>query len=521
MSTLPRRQYGLFLTAGLAAIAAVVAGVVLFTSSKASGVELTTAKLVPSDAGLYYAINTDLDSSQWIATFDLAKRMGEEDPEEQIKDGADDVDIAWDDEVAPFLGGNAAVYLHSVDVIEGDMRGAVILKADDAEKAMDVILDRAGEDWEDGTEDGREYHFDEFSGIWLARIDDHIVLAASEESLFEVFAVADGDVASLDQNDEYRQLRDDLSSNFLYFVYVNADAFAEDALDSVARDALEEAGVDELALKPMAFVAGAKKDSFEFQAASVAGPGTVSAMLEAKDSRFADLVPADTSVFAVTRNIAQAWEESVEQARSTIDDAISEDSEYDSLDDALRDAGSEVGLESIQELIDQLTGEAAVAFWFPTGDTEEAEGVFLAEVASEADARDIIGRMSTSDGSRIKGTEQVDGVEMTLFEDEDGEEAAWAIRDGYIVIGSVEGVRRILEGGESLADSERYQRTVSQVPSRLGTFLFVDLHEVLRLEEAGVPEELDDATSALEGLIVNLVADRDIARINAALTIAE
>ena len=62
--TVPKRFVGLAITGGLVAVAAVIGGAILFTSSRASEVNLTTASLVPDDAGIYLAINTDLTSSQ-------------------------------------------------------------------------------------------------------------------------------------------------------------------------------------------------------------------------------------------------------------------------------------------------------------------------------------------------------------------------------------------------------------------------------------------------------------------------
>jgi hypothetical protein len=68
----PSKTHGLPITVGLVAVAAVVGGAILFTSGRASEVNLTTASLVPEDAGVYFALNTDLTSSEWVNTFRLA-----------------------------------------------------------------------------------------------------------------------------------------------------------------------------------------------------------------------------------------------------------------------------------------------------------------------------------------------------------------------------------------------------------------------------------------------------------------
>lgn len=140
MSVLPRRQFGILATVGVVAIGAIAAATILATSGKASDVNLTTAQLVPADAGLYVALNTDLSSSQWVSAFSLIKKLGAEDPEQELRDTAEgEGGLDWEDDVAPFLGGNAAFYVSGFSVSEMSVKGALILRAKDAERAMEVI----------------------------------------------------------------------------------------------------------------------------------------------------------------------------------------------------------------------------------------------------------------------------------------------------------------------------------------------------------------------------------------------
>lgn len=523
MSTLPRRPYGIFVTAALAVVAAVVAGAILFTSSSASNVELTTARFVPADTGLYVAFNTNLDSSQWIAAFDLARRLGQERPRQQLEDSAAEAGLSWQDQVAPFLGGNAAVFVRDFGLDYGSANVAAILKAKDASKALAVLLDRAAPSFAEGERSGRQYYFNADQALWVARLADHLVLANREETLFEVFDVADGKVASLDQDSDYKQLRDELTSNFLAFAFVDAGTIAAGAFaaGSAAREALRAAGLDQVAFAPMAFVLGAKGDGFEFQAASVARGSVISPMLEPRPSRFATLVPADASFFAVTRNIAQTWRDSIARARPELDRAIREEGQYRSLDEALRAAGAKVGLGSIEELINLFGGETAVAAWFPGGDQAAPEFALLAEVQDEAEARRIAENLLLAGGGRAAGSERIAGVEVTIVRTAEGDDAAFATRDGYLLLGTLPGVRATLEARAFLATEDAYRRTIGQVPTALGSYAYFNLRELLRLQTAGVPPQLDTATRALEGLIVNAVTEKDIARFNGALTVAK
>src|SRR4051794_12911685 len=99
------RRYVILVTALLAIVAAGVAGVVLTRSGSASGVDLTSANLVPANAAIYVAINTDLTSSQWLSGFRLVQQLGQNNPNSKLKSSASDGGVNWDAEVAPFLGG--------------------------------------------------------------------------------------------------------------------------------------------------------------------------------------------------------------------------------------------------------------------------------------------------------------------------------------------------------------------------------------------------------------------------------
>lgn len=522
MSIMPQRQYGIYVTIAIALVGGIVAGAILFTSSKASEVDLTSADLVPEDAGVYFAVNTDLTSDQWVAAFDLIQRMGEEDPEQDLRDSAEESDLDWEEEVAPFLGGNASIYLKGFDFASLAVTGAVILKADDAEKALDVILAETGE-YEESTYAGVDIFVDEFSGFFATRIGDHIVLAIDKDSLEEVIDVHNGDIEPLSDVDGFIELRNELTRNFLGFVYVNSDALAGDlALDDPeVRDALDEAGLGDLVFQPVAGVIGAKGDAFEFQAAATGDPGTISPMSEPRESRFATIVPAETAIFVSTAGVAEVWTAIREAAGDEIDDAIREDGTYRDLDEALEAAGREIGLESLEELIALFTGETALAGWYTSDAEEDDVFVLLAEVNDEAAARDVIERIVGNETDDPE-EEQIAGATVLIFEDDDGEPVAITVHDGYIALGDIEGVRAVLERpGPVLTERDIYREAVAQMPSSLGSYLYIDMARVLRLAEGGIPAQLDEAERVMEGLIINLVNENDIVRVSGALTIAE
>ncbi len=283
MSTLPRRQYGILVTVGLAVVAAAIGGAVLFTSSRASDVNLTTASLVPADAGIYAAFNTSLSSSQWAAAFKLVQRLGAEDPERQLRDGARDSGVDWGKDVAPFLGGNAAVYLRGFSIGNFSVQGAAIIRCKDAKRALEVVMEQSGIDFEKESYSGIDYFSGQ--GMLVGRIGDHLVLAMDPASMEEVIDVSRGKAPALAGVAEFKSLRDELTGNFLAFVYMDAGSLADGIFggDAELKDALRKSGAGGLALKPGAAVIGAKGEGFEFHLLAL---GIVVALLWLGGGRF-------------------------------------------------------------------------------------------------------------------------------------------------------------------------------------------------------------------------------------------
>jgi Protein of unknown function (DUF3352) len=451
--------------------------------------------------------------------------MGTQDPQKQLEDSAkNDGDLDWEHDVAPFLGGNAAVYVHGFDLFGASFEGAVILRCNDAGRALQVVLDEEGGSFEPATYNGVTYQADAFSGVYAASLDGHLVLAMSETSMQEVIDVHAGKKDSLATVSNFQNLRDELSHDFLAFVYISTKDLLGGTIlsDPLVKSAFDQAGAGDLAFKPFAAVIGARGNAFQFQAASLGKADAVSPLLQPHESRFVKLVPADAAIFFTTNDVAQTRGEVVKAAGKQIDDAIAEQGEYRNLQDVLTAGGREMGISSAQDLIDLFTGETAVAAWFPNDDQDKPEFVLLADVTDPAHAADVLGKVAAASSSPTgrPHSETVSGAQVTLFTDEDGTASAFAIKDGYMLLGSEGGVRKTLAGGANLGGTSDYTQTVKQMPSSLGTYAYLDMAPLLRLASPGeVPSELDDAQKALQGLILNLVEERDIVRFSGVLSV--
>ena len=205
------------------------------------------------------------------------------------------------------------------------------------------------------------------------------------------------------------------------------------------------------------------------------------------------------------------------EARPQIDKAIREQGEYDSLDDAMREAGKELGIDSLEDVIKLLNGETVVAVWFPDGD-DDGEGALIAQV-DQGKAETLLKKIAAASKSKPE-TRKVGNAEMTTFRDADGDDSAYAFLDGNLVLGTSAGVERVLANKEpGLGSLAKYNKTVSQMPSGLGTYAYIDLARVLRLAQGGIPADLSKAERALEGLIINGVDERGVVRLSGILTV--
>lgn len=519
MTTLPRRTQGMLVTAGLAIVAAVVGAVILFSSSKANNVDLTAAGLVPEDAVLYAGFNTDLSSGQWVSAFKLVERLGQEDPEGELKRAlAEDGTLDWDEDVAPFLGGDAAVFMTSLTETDEFTNGAVIVRCKDAGKALAALIRQADTSFTKKTYGGFEYQIGLDGEGYVVVIGDHLVVSGSEETLKSVIDVKNGKTKSIANLEAFKALRDDLTRDFIAFVYVDTKRVIDDTFlaEPILREAFDKAASQDILLKPFAAAVTAANAGFAAQAATGAEGAAADAM-KPRESRFAKMVPARTTIFFSTAGLAKTWADTTAGgARKEIDDALAS-GPFGTLEDALREAGRPLGLDSIEEVIALLTGETAVAVWMEDSTTDSAEGLLLAEVADDAKARDVLKKLFAKSQSRI---ETIAGKEVVLARN-GNDAAAYVVADGYALIGTEAAVRAVLDGGPNLAGAAKYQHTRKALSTPMGSFLYLDMHALLLSDAASSAVPVDAVAENLEGFIVNYVQDGGLARVSAVLSVKE
>ena len=509
MSILPRRfstRLALVLGAVLAITAIVVLSFVLSdrgVPAPTDGIgDIPTAHLVPHDAALYVALSTDLDSPSWGAAIDESEDAGAEDPLAQLRELlATEMDIDWDEEIEPFLGGAVVLFVSSLNAGDDEgPAGAVIFRANDARAAEAVILSRRSDGFEERVYRDVPYRVMEEGGV-LAVIGDHFVYAADDATLRAIVDTSLGDTRALADADDFRRLRNALEGDALAFVYIhpgNLMGVMDDALEPSGEedapaeepDILAIVGLDELFAEPIGIVVKTDEESFSVQAAMLGDPGPLVPLLRPRDSRFAELVPAETAVFVSAYDVA-----------GVVDEAFGDTGLAARLRDAVLESADEEGeLGLVEDLLSLFEGELALALW-PPGDAEDFDFVLLAEVDNEEYARQLL--------------------EDLLAEPLEAGEVALVVEDGIAAVGpSAAVIETVLDGGgPSLAASEHFAATVSTLDNGLATFAYVDIMGLLASSLDGL-DGVDLEGNTL-GLIVNLLWEDDRMQLEAALASGE
>lgn len=543
MSVMPRRNYGLLVTLVLSVVGAAVAGAVLFASSRADEVDLTSAGFVPANTAIYAALNTDLSSGQWVRAFDLVKRMGRDDPEAELRDSFEaEGDVDWEDDVVPFLGGNAAIFANGFDWEADGFIGGVVIKAKDAGRAVEVILTEAEGTVADGEYAGVAYrHFQDGGDVFVAMVDKHVILTPNAESLRAMIDVHNGDAPALASDADFIQLRDELTGNFLAFVFTRPETLVAAMLSTFGLDEFE--GMPTVAgTSPSAAVVGATKDAFEFQAASMA-TGDVPGVLEPRASRFAPMVPADTLFFVTAYGVGPAWADTVAATGAMIatlgDDLLNpypmDDpdfaagmeaycEEYPELcEDGMGPFASPFDPEAIEqavtgiaELLQLMDGELSTAAWSGTGQAVEA--ILLAEVSDDARALELLDELIESSTMMSADRATIAGTDVRVVEGL----VAYGVTGGYAFVGSPGSVEAVLRGVSlPMTGNATYRAAVEQMPTGLGSYLYINLFALLRSDAGEAIPELDSALRALDGLIVNAVSERGVVRVSGVLTVRQ
>jgi hypothetical protein len=305
--------------------------------------------------------------------------------------------------------------------------------------------------------------------VFIAQVDDVIVVAAASADVESVIDTVNGDSPALSADENFTMVRESLESDVIAFGYVNGPALLEQVGEI---DDLEEAGLSDETLASYDTYAGFvfwaddngfRMDSLAFPSGDVTFPET-----SAYDESFAAETPAD-ALFASSVIGADTEGGSMFATPG----AIAED--Y--ADEVFAQAEEELGFNLKTDLLDQMVGE-----WAMSGTVEnisqtgaDISALFVTELEDSAPVEtivsDITAMMEQEAGDEAEfSTRDVNGSEVTSVDlsDDSGFTMVleFGVVDNQLMIGVNEGIDFATHAEDgSLADDEVFQQTFEALPS--------------------------------------------------------
>lgn len=349
--------------------------------------------------------------------------------------------------------------------------------------------------------------------LFLARIDVYLVAASDRETLVAVLDVDAGRRPSLADAPEYTKLRKALASDLLVYTYMHAGRLAEIGMDALAGSGLAfgrpGAGLTEAGAAAVGFTA--RKGAFELRAVGPPVTGAAAEPLAARASRFVQMVPAGTMVFATTHGIDGSALDSI--------NALEDLGLGGGVDGPLAGLDLPVAPDDLRALLALTRGELAVAASADAG-LEKAQAVLLAEVRDEPAARRLLDRIVPAAAGSRPRAQTVNGVPMYVVDSPAGE-LAYAVTAGFFAVGTQDSVRSALAPDRKLGDSAVYQRALLEIDTSLGSYLYVDVQALLKAFEDQLSPAGRTAMRAARSLVINVVQEGGVSRVIAAFVVQE
>src|SRR5215203_2192902 len=213
------------------------AGAIWATASGGNSSVGDTARLVPADTAFYATVNTDPASRQWLQFGQILARLGVAGQLRDLRDqGSLLADLQWDDDIAPYLGGEATVAFGGLD---GDRPDALVILAtadggrawDHAVRLLDHRAQQRGVPPESRSYRGTTIRTYEEDGparqLWIARKDRYLMIGTAPSGADAVLDVAAGRGATLAGLDRFRAARAAVTDDSLLFAYMNPAALGD------------------------------------------------------------------------------------------------------------------------------------------------------------------------------------------------------------------------------------------------------------------------------------------------------
>lgn len=493
------------LTGVALAIALGVAGALWAQSGGSAG---DTAKLVPAHTVAYITINTDPASRQWVQMAQLLGRLDLLDTLKEARNsGLGFANLDWEQDIAPFLGGEATIAVTNVRIDEPGL--LVILSTTDgnkawqtARKALENVSTRATPEIRTyrGTEI-RTYRQGEFSlPVSVTHKDRYLIIATGPEQAQQVLDLHAGQGESLAGLERFRKARAAVTADPLIFTYINPTALGSTAEQlsglfspfgtvSGTEQALREAGMENAAL---AFAASAERAGvkFEWQAVGIDGSKTPIVLPAApEESRLARRAPADTLLFANAMNLSALY-----QGVRTVVDRLAADPQTENrareFTSGITELKRDLGFDFEKEFIAHLTGEYALALGTTALQTDNLWVLAMSAVSnpqSVSRALDLMTAYARRKGERVSAV-TIGGVAMTEIRPRTGNDGPLTYGvtgDELLMAYGPNAMQNALGSKQTLAESADYREAMGLLPKGRVAAMYLNLaHAIAMLRDA-------------------------------------
>ncbi len=451
--------------------------------------EAGLAALAPPDAPFYIEGVIDPDDDQSEAIDSIIERFGGVDPGAEIGSTLDEllaangVDATYADDIEPWLGDRAAVFVRSFEQSEGGASDfGLMVAADDPDAARDFVQKVADEDAavdENRNYEGTDYVYETDTDYAVGIVDDTALVFGSEESFKVAVDAAQGEAlaGSEDYDSHVAALPDDaLATAFFEPATVIEAAIAAEDVDRADVQMLQPLLGGPLS-EPIAAALTAEADAVSFDVAATvdsdAPASTESSLLEG--------LPGGSWFAAALPDLGPTLERNLDQVSNS----------------GLPGAGQ------IENMVEQRTGlDLADDVFSWLGDVAVfvegtgAPGFSLGLIAQTSDPQgprkllDVAQRLIEQRSGRTssgppEGTDY--GFSFGIPSLGGGAEAG--VIDEMLVGAFGATVAQVLDPEQTLGEDPGYSEALEALGDEVAPALFVDLPQILAVAERGAADD--------------------------------
>ena len=477
----------------------------LVGSSSGQRERFSSMEIAPADPIFYMAINTEPSSSQWIAVSDALGTLNAREP---LRDAIDEellrFGLEFERDILPLAGDEGYVAITDIDALADETGGLVAaFRLSDPAEAEQIVLSVAGEEGTEFTEQDyegvaiREAHDatdgDPNDDGAISFVDNVMVVGASLEDVRGVIDVIQGRAPSAETDDRLAVMRERQTEDFLVWGYADLTqlwGFLETYLEDNAPEEFKASFDNELLLRQardnydqLTFALSSRGDGFVFDYSYVV-PQRSSDKLGLGvpfDSGYAERVPADTMFFFAGNDL---YRQGYLPGQDEVFDTPGPQGE--TVKDIVEGIESELGIDLENDLVSLMTGEIAVAGNASNlgADEPEFELLALAEVNDAARMENTmrkLGDFLEREEIATVGDSEREGLHR-WSSPQAPDSAAWTVDDGEVILGYPESaVMEVLDrGGESLADTADWKRTMEILPDQRTSVGYISLARLIQ-----------------------------------------